>query len=97
MAELKVKRTFFLSETERLDLNLWEVPSDKEYPEGKKYSVNYSTFVQGKWIDKIRIDNKKREGHHLHFKGVIKEYSYVSFEKVVKDVNKLIKKLKGGE
>ncbi len=69
MVELIVKKTSIVSETERIDWNLWKVPIDQDHPEGVKYSINYRQFVGGKWLDKIRIDNKKREGHHVHLFG----------------------------
>ena len=85
-----------LSESERLDLNLWRVPKDNDYPEGLKYSINYRVLRSDEWVEQIRIDNKERQGHHLHLLDKIEPYNFVSFEKAVKDVEKLIQKLKGG-
>ncbi len=95
MVELIIKRTIIESETERIDLNLWKVPIDKNYPEGVKYSINYRELVNNKWMDKIRIDNKKREGHHLHFLKQKKPYAFSSFENALQDLKQLIEKSKG--
>ncbi len=94
MAGLIFKDTKVLSETERIDLNLWKVPMDEHHPEGEKYSINYREFINGNWVERIRIDNKKRQGHHLHFLGKITTYKFRSFQSAVDDMDKMIRKLK---
>ena len=65
-SKLIIKRIIILSELEKIDINVWQVPKSKERPEGIKYSVNYRILENDEWVSKIRVDNSEGKGHHLH-------------------------------
>ena len=83
-SKLIVKRTVILSENEKIDIKVWQVPRTKDKPEGIKYSVNYRILKKDEWISKIRVDNSEGKGHHLHIDNKEKEFKFVSIEETIK-------------
>ncbi len=82
--KLIVKRTVILSEIEKIDIKVWQVPKSKDKSEGIKYSVNYRILKKDEWFSKIRIDNSEGKGHHLHIDNKEKEFKFVSIEETIK-------------
>ena len=85
-SKLIVKRTVILSENEKIDIKVWQVPKTKDKPEGIKYSVNYRILKKDEWISKIRVDNSEGKGHHVHIDKKVKEFKFVSIEETIKFV-----------
>ena len=85
-SKLIVKRTVILSENEKIDIKVWQVPKTKDKPEGIKYSVNYRILKKDEWISRIRVDNSEGKGHHVHIDKKVKEYNFVSIEETIKFV-----------
>ena len=84
VSKLVIKRTIILSETEKLDINVWQVPKSQNKPEGIKYSVNYRILTNDEWVSKIRIDNSEGKGHHLHMDNKEEEFELVSIQETIK-------------
>ncbi len=84
VAKLIVKRIIILSENEKMDINVWQVPKSQNKPEGIKYSVNYRILINDDWVSRIRIDNSEGKGHHLHIDDAEEEFEFVSIEETIK-------------
>ncbi|MBI5224956.1 hypothetical protein HY989_03725 [Candidatus Micrarchaeota archaeon] len=93
-SKLILDRSYRISENEILDVYYLEVERDSFYPEGMKYAINYRIFRNGKWHVIVRIDNKERQGHHIHFKGNVEKFNFTSFEDAKNKVLKLGDELK---
>lgn len=66
------------------EINIWEVPESKDYPEGLKYRLVIAEPVWKKVL--ILFDNHTLKGHHWH--GLNKnehEYKFVSLEFLMED------------
>ena len=83
-SKLIVKRSIILSETEIIDINVWQVLKSKQIPDGIKYSVNYRKLKKDEWISKIRVDNSESKGHHLHIDNKEKDFKFVSIEETIR-------------
>ena len=85
-SKLIIKRTVILSENEKIDIKVWQVPKSKDKPEGIKYSVNYRILKKDEWISRIGVDNSEGKGHHVHLDKKVKEFKFVSIEDTIKFV-----------
>ena len=101
MAKLIIHEARRLSETEIIDVNLWEVPVTKDDPDGVTYSINYRLFDtnKGKWRSLIRYDNAHRyknhkSKHHRHVGNDVKEIKFKDLGSLYHDMLRLIQKFK---
>ena len=85
-SELIIKRIVILSEIEKMDIIVWQVPKSKDRPEGVKYSVNYRRLKNDEWVSRIRVDNSEGKGHHLHIDKQEEEFDFISIEETIKFV-----------
>ena len=57
MAELLIDEIRELAFDEKIDIIVWKVKKDKNYPHGLKYSFNYRVWNGIEWTEIIRYDN----------------------------------------
>jgi hypothetical protein len=63
------------------ELKVWGVPTSKDYPHGRKFSL----FLVVGGLTVIGIDNHKPKGPHLHLGDQELPYSYESDAKLLAD------------
>ncbi|GAB6039818.1 toxin-antitoxin system TumE family protein [Endothiovibrio diazotrophicus] len=81
-ARLITRRKEILSETERVEMVIWEVPAPVDPSEHLiKYRLVY--IVAGERI--VGYDNERGKGDHCHLDGEERPYVFTSIEALVED------------
>ena len=70
------------------ELKIWCVPSSKEYPQGRKFSL----FLVARGQVIVGMDNHKPKGPHIHLGGQELPYLYRGDEALLADFWDLAKK-----
>ena len=95
MAELLIDEIRELAFDEKIDIIVWKVKKDKNYPHGLKYSFNYRVWNGIEWTEIIRYDNAHGSGDHRHLFGKIESIKFKSIGKINDEIYELIDKHRG--
>ncbi len=71
-----------------LQIVFWEVPKNKNFPEGCKYRAWLSE--EGRTI--VGFDNHAPKGHHMHMGEIELEYHFQGFDQLLEDIQKFVLK-----
>ena len=72
-----------LSDTEKMEIKVWEVPKSEKYPEGVTYSMVYLKEINGEYRRILGYDNSEGKGHHKHEKGKEEKLVFLSVEELI--------------
>jgi len=72
------------------EIKIWLVPESKDKPHGLKYSFAY--IIHGERV--VGYDNAEGKGDHRHYKGKENPYYFQGIEKLWKDFEKDIEKVR---
>jgi len=86
-SELKYWHKSMLQDRYILELQIWIIENDKNYPESYKYSL---ICIDKKTQDKILFDNHSPKGHHFHINDKEFEYKFINEDNLIRDFEKLI-------
>ena len=86
-SELKYWHKAKLQNRYILELKIWIIKDDKNYPDNYKYSL---ICLDEKKNSKILFDNHSPKGHHFHIDKQEFKYEFINEEKLVNDFEKLI-------
>ena len=95
MAELLIDEIREIAFDEKIDVTVWNVKKDKNYPHGLKYSFNYRVWNGIEWIEVIRYDNAHGNSDHRHLFGKIESIKFKSIGKINDEIYELIDKHRG--
>ncbi len=70
-----------------LELKIWTIENDKNYPETYKYRL---ICIDKKTGNKILFDNHSPKGHHFHINNNEFQYKFINEDKLIRDFEKLI-------
>ncbi len=65
------------------ELKVWQVPKNRNFPEGIKYSLFLVDQKTGEVV--IGFDNHKPKGHHMHVGEQEQLYSFRNSEQLIDD------------
>lgn len=77
-----------------LELVIWRVPVNVQYPERIRYRLAY--IRRGERMPAVLYDNHAPKGHHRHVQGVAERYRFTGVDRLLADFRADIARVKGG-
>ena len=77
---------------EIIEIKIWKVPKTHGWPDGVKVSLVYTN--KGERL--VGYDNAERKGYHRHYHGDEKGFSFSDIWQLLRDFEKDVEKLRGG-
>lgn len=83
-----------LSHYEFIEIKVWEITEDKNFPEGVKYSMVYIRKDKNKFNRILGFDNEKGKGHHMHLYDKEIKIEFNGWKDLLKQFYKKVEKLR---
>lgn len=77
-----------------IDIRIWGIEKDEDYPEGIRYSMSYIKKTNNDYERIFGYDNEKGKGHHEHRYGKERKIEFNNWEDLVKRFFEEVDKIK---